>query len=243
MKATNTTYNFENSLDRIDEILNSSNICEIKDSIPFRDSLTFTNGFYVNCAAIFVDICGSSELTDVHTRPVLAKIYRSFISELVALFNGEETCKEVSINGDCVWGIFDMNITSQANLIVDIAAKASSLIDILNKKLQQKGYQTIEVGIGADYGRALMAKAGYKGSSINDVIWMGDVVNSACHLCGFGNQSMSDCRVMISRTIYNNCCTDYKKLFQWNFNRNCYHGNINNIAMNNWLQKNLQFLN
>ena len=238
MQATNTTYNLQNSLDRIDEILNSPNICETKDSIPSRGDLTFTNGFYVNCAAIFVDICGSSELTNVHTRPVLAKIYRSFISELVALFNGEETCREISINGDCVWGVFEINISTQANIIVDIAAKASSLIDILNHKLQQKGYQTIQVGIGADYGRALMAKAGYKSSSINDVIWMGDVVNSACHLCSFGSKTSNDNRVMISESIYNNCSDKYKGYFNKNYNRNCYHGNIHNIAMNTWLQEN-----
>ncbi len=27
-----------------------------------------------------------------------------------------------------------------------------------------------------------MVKASYSGNNINDVIWMGDVVNSACHL-------------------------------------------------------------
>lgn len=236
MHATNTTYNFQNSLDRIDEILNSPNICETKDSIPPRGDLTFTNGFYVNCAAVFVDICGSSELTDVHTRPVLAKIYRSFISELVALFNGENSCREVSINGDCVWGVFEINISSQANLIVDITAKASSLIDILNHKLRQKGYQTIQVGIGADYGRALMAKAGYKGSSINDVIWMGDVVNNACHLCSYGSQTSNDKRVMISQNIYDYCSDKYKELFAWNYNRRCYHGSIQHPSISNWLQ-------
>ena len=57
------------------------------------------------------------------------------------------------------------------------------MVKILNYKLSQKNYSEIAVGIGVDYGRALMIKAGYSGSSINDVIWMGDVVNSACHLC------------------------------------------------------------
>ena len=155
MEATNTTYNLQDSLQRMDDILNSQNICEERDSIPSRNTLTFTNGYYVNCCAIFVDICGSSDLTNEHTRPVLAKIYRSFISELVALFNGENTCKEISINGDCVWGVFELQ--NNMNEMIDIAAKASSLIDILNIKLRRKGYQTIEVGIGIDYGRALVA--------------------------------------------------------------------------------------
>ena len=53
------------------------------------------------------------------------------------------------------------------------------MVKILNYKLGKKGYSTISVGIGIDYGRALMVKAGYSGSGLNDVIWMGDVVNSA----------------------------------------------------------------
>ncbi len=238
MKATNTTYNIQDSLQRMDNILNSSNICEEKDYIPSRDTLTFTNGYYVNCCAIFVDICGSSDLTDAHTRPVLAKIYRCFISELVALFNGESSCKEVSINGDCVWGIFEITHEATINVMIDIAAKASSLIDIINYKLQKKGYQQIEVGIGVDYGRALMAKAGYKGSSINDVIWMGDVVNKACHLCGYANKTASDNRIMVSNVIYTRCKEEYKRFFSYNTNRGCYHGSIVNRNMNNMLKNN-----
>lgn len=33
-----------------------------------------------------------------------------------------------------------------------------------------------------DWGRALMIKAGHKGSGINEVVYMGDVVNRAAHL-------------------------------------------------------------
>lgn len=85
MEATNKFYDFNKSLERIDEILNADNKqYEEKKSIPSRDTLTFTNGFYVDCTALFVDICDSSKLPEYQNRPVLAKIYRSFISELVA---------------------------------------------------------------------------------------------------------------------------------------------------------------
>jgi hypothetical protein len=33
-----------------------------------------------------------------------------------------------------------------------------------------------------------MIKAGHKGSAVNDVVWMGDVVNSAAHLCCHGSK-------------------------------------------------------
>lgn len=51
------------------------------------------------------------------------------------------------------------------------------MIKILNYKLSKKKYSEISIGIGIDYDRVLMVKASYSGSGINDVIWMGDVVN------------------------------------------------------------------
>ena len=81
MEATHKNYIFSDSLDRMDEILNTDNKqYEERKSIPSRSELTFTNGFYVNCTALFVDICESSKLTEYQNRPVLAKLYRSFIS-------------------------------------------------------------------------------------------------------------------------------------------------------------------
>lgn len=74
MQSTGKTYDFSDSISRIDEILNSSdNNYKESDDIPSRDQLTFTNGFYVNCTAIFIDMCDSSSLPNKHTRPVVAK--------------------------------------------------------------------------------------------------------------------------------------------------------------------------
>jgi class 3 adenylate cyclase len=133
MEATNKTYDFNASLERMDEILNADNKqYEEKNSIPSRDSLTYTNGYYVNCTALFVDICDSSKLPKYQNRPVLAKIYRSFISELVALFNGAPKCKEVNINGDCVWAVFDTPYKEDIDNVYSTACQANALVDILN---------------------------------------------------------------------------------------------------------------
>lgn len=239
MEATNLVYDFEKSLERIDEILNADNKqYEEKDSIPSRDTLTFTNGFYVDCTALFVDICDSSKLPDYQNRPVLAKIYRSFISELVALFNGASKSKEVNINGDCVWAVFDTPYKSDIDNVFSVACQANALVNILNYKLNKKGYKTYKVGIGIDDGRALMIKAGHKGSSINDVVWMGDVVNQACHLAAKGNDPFSNRNpIMLSNLIYNNLNDDNKQLCSYNHNHLCYQSDAVNVAMNNWLKE------
>lgn len=236
MKATNTSYNFDDSLKRIDEILNADNkFFEEKKPMPTRDKLTYSNGFYVNCTAIFVDICGSSDMTDEHTRPVLAKIYRSFISEMVAMFNGYSQCREISINGDCVWAVFDTPYKSDVDAAFSAACQANALIKVLNYKLSKKGYNQYDANIGMDYGRALMIQAGYKGSGINDVIWMGDVVNSACHLCST-DRGVWGRRIFLSNTIYDNL-NDVNKSLCESFQGFIYHSSAVNTIMNNWLDK------
>lgn len=239
MKATNVIYDFGNSLKRIDEILDADNKqYEEKDSIPSRDSLTFTNGYYVNCTALFVDICDSSKLPEYQNRPVLAKIYRSFISELVALFNGASNCKEVNIHGDSVWAVFDTPYKDDVDNVYSTACKANALVNILNYKLGKKGYKTYKVGIGIDYGRALMIKAGHKGSSINDVVWMGDVVNQACHLAAKGNASNSNGNpIMLSTVIYDNLNAGNQGLCSYNQSNLCYQSNAVNVKMSNWLEE------
>lgn len=86
MESNHTmSYSVEKSSERMDDILDSSNSnFKDTDSIPLRSELTFKNGYYVNITAIFIDIVGSSDMTDEHRRPTLAKMYRAFLSECVA---------------------------------------------------------------------------------------------------------------------------------------------------------------
>ena len=232
------SFNLASSLKRIDDILNADdkNFAE-SSSIPSRDKLTYSNGFYVYCAALFVDIHDSSTMTDEHKRPVLAKIYRSFISEMVALFNDSNITKEVNIHGDCVWCVCDTPLKTNIDKLFSLAAKACSMVDILNYKLEKKGYTTYSVGVGLDYGRALMIKAGNYGSGIADVVWMGDVVNQACHLSNEANSGYSDMRVFLSNTIYKNLNETNQKLCTKDVGRNIYQANVVNVEMNKWLEQ------
>ena len=242
MEVTNRiSYDVEKSAERIADILNagSGNYCD-KDSIPARSSLTYTNGFYVNITALFIDIVGSSDMTDSNKRPTLAKIYRSFISEATAILNDTGLkCKEISINGDCVWGVFETPYKADIDSVLSASACLNSMIKILNYKLEKKGYTPISVGIGADYGRALMVKAGYSGSGLNDVIWMGDVVNSACHIA---NKAGRDGRnpILVSSVIYSNLKEDNQKLLSKTLidGETYYSGDIVNINMDNWYDEN-----
>lgn len=240
-KETTYTYKVEDSASRMDDILDASDndYSDNENNIPSRDKLTFKNGYYVDVTSIFIDIVDSSKLTDGHKRPTLAKMYRCFLSECVAIMNSYTICKEININGDCVWGVFETPNISDVDKVTDVAAKLNSMIRILNYKLGKKNYEKINVGIGIDDGLALMVKAGYSGSSLNDVIWMGDVVNSACHLANRAGRGLRK-TILVSSKVYENVLENTQKLLS-----KCtidgkiyYEGNFIWKEMENWYHVN-----
>ncbi|MFG6491280.1 adenylate/guanylate cyclase domain-containing protein [Microbacterium sp. P03] len=183
MDGNHKPYDWAASFARIEDILDQPpGQFEETDALPDRDRLTFTNGFNAPCSALFVDIRDSSGLTAEYTRPELAKLYRAFISEMVAVLNGHPRVREVNIVGDCVWAVYNTPQKTNLREVFSVAARANSLMKMLNKALTARGYEQVRVGMGVDYGRALMIKAGYSGSGLNDVVYMGDVVNRASHL-------------------------------------------------------------
>lgn len=239
MQTNFTSYDFEKSIVRIDEILNESDKSfEELDSIPSRDKLTYKNGFYVNCTALFVDIRDSSSLPSKHKRPTLAKIYRSYISEVVAIMNGNINCKEIEIDGDCISGIYDTPKMPDIDSVFHDAYTINSIVKILNYKFSKKNIENINIGIGIDYGRALMIKAGYNGSGLNKVVWMGDVVNSASNLCNKANKGWESKEIFVSDVIYSNLNEHNKSLLSRNHTHYCYHGSVIHSGLEDWYEKN-----
>lgn len=136
-----------------------------------------------------------------------------------------------------------MNTPLKSNIdaAFSTAAKLNSLVMVLNWRLEQNGYTPIRCGIGIDYGRALMMKAGYKGSGLNDVIWMGDVVNQASNLCHQGNKGIRK-PLQISTCIYDKLNEHNKNLVSpvyggLGLSPMQYEGDVINVEMDEWLHK------
>ena len=232
MESTRKFYSFNRSLERLDNILDSSNNnYEEKDHIPARSRLTYTNGFYVNVSAIFVDIRDSSSLSDNYYRPTLAKI------EVVAIMNGDIYCQEINIIGDCVSGIFETEKEEGKNSLIETVLKINGIIRILNCKLSKKNIEPINVGIGLDYGRALMIKAGNSGSEINEIVWMGDVVNNASKLCDNANSYRAE-PILISNELYYKLPSKKRILFEKNYIEDCYECDEIDSEMEEWIEEN-----
>ncbi|MFW7413469.1 adenylate/guanylate cyclase domain-containing protein [Demequina sp. SO4-18] len=239
MEADYRSFNFQASRDRIDAILDApSGTFEEADSLPDRSKLTYTNGFYANCSAVFIDIRDSSGLTSHYKRPRLARIYRSFISEMVAAFSDHTRVREINIVGDCVWAVVNTPLRSQIDELFTVACTAHSIVDVLNVKLKKRDYdRTLAVGVGLDYGRALMVKAGYSGSGINEVVYMGDVVNSAAHLASQAHSAQWGRKAIhLSSGFYSNLNEHNQGLCE-QYNYSHYKSSAVMTYMNDWVEE------
>lgn len=240
MEASFLNYDFSACLARIPNVLdNSDNSYEDRKDIPSHDLLTYENGFYVNASVIFVDMRDSSSLSGKHTRPVLAKIFRTYITETIAILRGNPNIQEIYIEGDGVWGAFSTPLKLDINSVFSTAAQISSIVDVLNIFYMKKNYSSITIGTGISYGSSLYIKGGYKGSGINETVWLGKVVGEAAHLASFGNKTFLDQETMVSNIFYDNLNDQNKLLLSQNANRACYHGNIINTFLDAWVKENL----
>lgn len=154
------------------------------NSLPDRDRLTFTNDFYANCSAIFVNIRDSSTSPTHYNRAELAKLYRAYLSEMVAIFDSDVSTREINIVGDAVSG---PSSTPPARLTSTTCygspTRPTRSWDCTTFNMKNAEYDTsLRAGIAASWGRALMIKAGYRGNGINDAVYIGDVVSEAAHL-------------------------------------------------------------
>ena len=238
METKYKNFDYKDSFKRIDEILDGSDKSfeELK-AIPSRNNLTYSNGYYVTSSAIFVTLCDSAALSSRFSLPALAKIYRCFISETVAILNSNDNCVDIRITGDCVSGIYNTPHKTDIDTMFSDAARINSLIKTLSFKLEERGMQNVSIGIGMDYGRSLMVKAGYSGSGISDVLWIGGVVNRASQLCRYANKHKGIESTFVSYKTFINLSDYNKKLLRKHSAHNCYYGDVINVTMDEWNER------
>jgi len=257
MRGNNQAFSFERSLQRIEKSLYDSADYQESDDIPTKESLTFTSGKYVQCASVFIDLRGSSDLikTQGKQSKSLARLYRAYISEMVAIVNSFKTCKEVNIVGDCVSAMFAGDDGLQKPVIEALQASSmcNGMMKVLNVHFKKKWgteFKEVKAGIGVALGRALVIKAGHSGTGINELVYMGDVVNIASKMCGLAFKEYPLSAICVTEAVYNSvddyiANPDTKETFQaflssqtHNKHGLLYVGNFHRAAFHDWAEEN-----
>lgn len=100
------SYDYKAGKKRVEDILDSD--LEVIESprLPKGDEFTFSNAYKSWIMAIFVDIRDSTTLMSNSDQAYVAKVVRSFTSEIIEILREDDRLREIGIRGDCVYAIF-----------------------------------------------------------------------------------------------------------------------------------------
>jgi class 3 adenylate cyclase len=245
MEAKYLDYKYEDRLKNIDKVLSEKIQFKENAKFPLPHELKHNSQFYIDVIILTVDIRGSTKLSeflsggdlDSKGKIILVKLYKLFISEVIAVMKGCDNIFRVYIEGDGVWAAFKDENEDDVKNVFRASTRISSLIDILNVKLIEKKYTDIKIGMGINKGKSLYVLGGYKYTNINEDVWLGTVVNRAFKLGKIANKrNISE--LAISEEVYNNLHPMQKSKLIYSYEYTCFHGKVANKEMQDWLLKN-----
>lgn len=244
-------YDYRKSKEIIETILQSPTKIIDKEVIPSSDSeFTYENGIRSWVGALFVDIVDSSALFNCADEN-MARIMRSFCSEIISILKDDPKYREIGIRGDCVYCIYSTQNQLDLVNIFRHACYINTFMHMFNRLLEKHGYPTMSAGIGLGCSQNLIIKAGQNGSGINDKIWIGKAVVDAAHLSGIANRK-DILSVAMSQAFYENIIDllskdneDYKSWIKTRYVGyiddlvRIYHCNLVILDFDKWIEENI----
>ena len=140
-------YDYKAGKQRLEEILDNDMEVVEQDKLPNDDDFTFTNGYYSWVSAIFVDMRDSTELCADEDKEKLAKVFRSFSSEIIEILRDDEKLREIGIRGDCVYAVYTSPLKTDIYECADKCFYVNTFMKMLNRLLKQHSLPEIKVGI------------------------------------------------------------------------------------------------
>jgi len=182
----------------IDGILREKFEIEEGRVIPDVTELSYNNkGKLLDAAVLYVDMRGSTDLTDLLRQTTVAKIYKCFLNEMIfaARYKGG---KIRGFAGDRIMVLFDGERPC-SNAVETALIMQTIVRSILNSKLAGYFGGPISCGIGIDFGRILIAKVGMRRDpNNNDLVWIGQPANYASKFTDVANGG----EIIISQVVY-----------------------------------------
>ena len=236
MKPKCKTYSFKESLAAIEETIGKDD-CFIleRNNLPEHSDGIEEKVIFAYCTVVYIDLRIKQDFTDLTKRVVYGKEYQCIISQVCSLLGAITLCHEVKVCDSAIYGIYDTRYKYNIDEVINLVAKVNSLFKTMNFKFSDQGLPMIRWGIGVDYNRISLFSIQDEG---NVKIWTGPALRTAKRLASYGNMGYLDKAIMISDLLFTNMNADNRNLFKINEEHDCYHGNIVDCEMEEWLKKN-----
>ena len=132
-------YDYKAGKQRLEKILDNDMEVVEQDKLPNDDDFTFTNGYYSWVSAIFVDMRDSTELCANEDKEKLAKVFRSFSSEIIEILRDDDNLREIGIRGDCVYAVYTNPNKADVFETANKCFYINTFMEMLNQLFREHG--------------------------------------------------------------------------------------------------------
>ena len=227
-------YSFEESLARIDQMLNFQLADEnALPQVPVLSELPSKGGRITYCTVMQIQVNASSS----DNYGALITVLRAFYAEAVAILSSHSHIVDIHVIGSRLIAIFSTPYKNNIASAIDKAAMVNTLAQVVSKKAKGLGLPSITIRTGIDYGRAMLMRFGnYNAGEVmpSALAWMGGPVDGSSKLISTPNNEWN---LWVSSVVYQNLNDDYKKFFHYESEFGDYGADIINTYMKNWLNK------
>ena len=255
MELLHNKFSVENILNDIDTAMSSS-VDDIEVSPIAYGIDVITNEYEVASASV---VCLKVNIQHCDEVAETLKTYRMLQRTIVGIFQDNDDCIDMIIEGNIFIGVFNTPMRRQIDEILETMAKLNALIDILSAKLKANASSVAINGlISADYGTVYLIDCSdaFKPITLKTQSPQDKENSQLKHHVKFGTwhgrpfnrvrkyvESVSDedNPIIVSGVLKSNLKEEYKKFFKEqadNIALDCYSANLVNVEMKQWIVAN-----
>lgn len=187
--------------EKVEEYLTGDyEISEI-ETIPSPEEVEFgKKAKKISLCTLSIDLRNSTSLLFKHQKQTAGKIHKSFLYAVTSVINNNGGFIR-SFNGDSVLSFWPARTKDDIRNCVKAAMKIKWILNVELSDLFNN-YESLDFGIGIDWGDVYIVRAGLpRNSNNNDLVFLGESVNFAVGIC---EQAKGPYHVEISTKTYNN---------------------------------------
>lgn len=220
-------YNFTDSLKRINDMIGFNPNDNKLPFVPRLEEITENKSYSVNVTVMLIKVDASVVVRD-NTLSKRNLSVNSFLSELTAVCQSNENCRDIIITLSSVMVVYSTPKKVDVDSVIDDAARIRSLAMVIHK-LDEK--ISIKTTFAIDYGQVIM-NAIVTSPTQKRYVWTGGPVEEVQKMIDKATQGQG----ILSDVIWKNINQDNQKLFKGDsISGPYYKGNVVNILINNWL--------
>ena len=236
MIPNNTPYYLESILDRLDAILGSETDAVYLPSPFSLDSMDYSHTYVTKIICMAISLPYPALSIDSSYKQY--QIYKALLSEISSILNENNRILDVDFSSSNKILVLMQLPEGQYDGIIDLSAKISSVIRIVDRRARSKGFLPFNVVIGIDAGNSYVTHETIEPSLNRELLWMGKTQIEAVRLASL--LQLGDIPIIISERVFNNLSAKYKSFFTRDNLNDIYVSSLRNNAVAAWMEQNLQ---